>query len=251
MIKQQNLTIMNKKPVFTCPHCAREYKRKTFYDKHVLLCKILITKNDDDTVTMGIKELYELISEIALRQTKVEEQVSTLTKWVNTKRKKLSIINWLNENAKANITYSEWKDKLQINKKHLETIFQYDYIEGISNIIKENLLLQEEEILCFKAFDQKENALFVYTEEGWILLSPENFESLLVLIDKLLMKEFVIWQDELKKTSKNDYFELFAENVQKVMGGHFTREQILSRVKKNIFKHLKMNLRNIIQFEFS
>ena len=181
----------------------------------------------------------------------MEEQISNLTKWVNTKRKKLSIIDWLNTNSKADINYNEWKDNLTLNRKHLEMIFQYNYIEGISNIIKENLPLEQEEILCFKAFDQKENSLFIYNTEGWILLPPENFESLLVMIDKLLMKEFVVWQDEIKQTSKNEYFEIFTENVQKVMGGHFTREQILSRVKRNIYKHLKMNLRNIIQFEFS
>ena len=242
---------MNNHSILTCPHCAKEYKRKIFYDKHVSLCKILSTKNSDESVTITVNELYNLVSEIALRQAKMEEQISTLTKWVNTKRKKLSIIDWLNTNSKADINYNEWKNKLTINRKNLEMIFQYNYIEGMSNIIKENIPLEQEEILCFRAFDQKENSLFIYNTEGWVLLSPENFENLLVMIDKLLMKEFVIWQDEIKKKSRNEYFEIFTEHVQKVMGGHFTREQILSRVKKNIYKHLKMNLRNIIQFEFS
>ena len=43
------------KPILSCPHCARQYKRKTFYDKHVTLCKILSTKSEEDTTDISIK----------------------------------------------------------------------------------------------------------------------------------------------------------------------------------------------------
>ena len=82
------------------------------------------------------------------------------------------------------------------------------------------------------------------------MLSNETFENLLMKIDKLVMTEFVLWQDEMKKKCPHNYFEMFTDNVKKVMGGNFTRDQIMSRVKRNIYKHLKINLRNIVQFEF-
>jgi uncharacterized protein YeeX (DUF496 family) len=245
--------LMNINPSLTCPHCAREYKRKGCYDKHVTMCKILATKksdNEDNPNNISLKEIYTLVSELAFRQKKMEEQITELTKWVDTKRKKVSIIDWLNENIKCNIDYNKWKKSIKVNRNHLEKIFQDDYIEGICSIIKKNLP-PEDDTICIKAFDKKENILFIYTDHEWKILSQENFETLIGLLDKLVMKEFVNWQDEIKSKSKNDYFDLFTENVQKVMGSHFKRDRILSTVKKEIYIYLKIELRNIIQLEFN
>ena len=91
--------MMNKSKPVQCPHCNREYKRKKYFDKHVIICKMLNTKPEtlklefaerEDTPSQ--RELYELILEIGIRQSKIEEQLTRLTKWVDTKRKKLSII---------------------------------------------------------------------------------------------------------------------------------------------------------------
>ena len=165
------------KPILSCPHCARQYKRKTFYDKHLTLCKILSTKSEEDTTDITIKDLYHLVSEMALRQEKLDKELSQLRKWINTKKKKLSIIDWLNENTKATVPYNKWRDTVQIKQSHMEDIFSNDYIVGMSNIITSYLPIDEEETLCFKAFDQKENALFIYNNDEWVLLSNETFEN--------------------------------------------------------------------------
>jgi len=194
-----------------------------------------------------------LILEIGIRQSKIEEQLTHLTKWVDTKRKKLSIIDWLNENYKLEIYFEEWwrRSWPNLDRTHLDTVFKYDYVEGTSMILREFLPLEKEQGLPIKSFDQKDNALFIYTKDGWQFMKPYEFESLLKTMDNALMKEFAKWQEENKSKILNELSELFTENVQKVIGGHFTREQIYSRVKRNIFKHLKMNLRNVIQYEFT
>ena len=157
-------------------------------------------------------------------------------------------------NYKLETDFEEWWrqswPKL-LDRKYLEIIFQYDYVEGLSMILREFLPLENEQGLPIKSFDQKDNALFIYTKDGWQFMKPDEFESLLKTIDNALMKEFIKWQEENKSKILNELSELFTENVQKVIGGHFTREQIYSRVKRNIFKHLKMNLRNVIQYEFT
>jgi len=241
-----------------CPYCSREYKRKNYYDKHVILCQILHTKpatlkleSEERDDTPNIRELYELILEIGLRQTKIEEQLTHLTKWVETKRKKLSVIDWLNSNCKPEKTFEEWKNSIIIDRKRLETIFQYDYIEGISIILSEFIPLEEELAFPIKAFDQKDNALFIYTSSGWIFMKQDALETLLRCIDKAIMTEFVKWQNEIQSKLKNDFSIIFTDNVQKAIGGHYSHEQIHSKIKRKLFKHLKMNLRNVIQYEFT
>jgi len=169
--------------------------------------EILKLEFEEREDTPSVRELYELILEIGIRQSKIEEQLTHLTKWVDTKRKKLSIIEWLNDNYKLEINFEEWWQRSWsklLDRKYLEIIFQYDYVEGISMILREFLPLENEQALPIKSFDQKDNALFIYTKDGWQFMKPAEFESLVKSIDNALMKEFVKWQEENKSKILNE-----------------------------------------------
>ena len=54
-----------------------------------------------------------------------------------------------------------------------------------------------------KAFSQKENTFFIYTnDKKWIMMSFHKFESFIQVILKLFMDEFKYWQDE--NTEENE-----------------------------------------------
>ena len=47
---------------YTCPYCCKQYKKKGFYEKHILACEI-IHRNDDDEMNETIpthNQLYKL-----------------------------------------------------------------------------------------------------------------------------------------------------------------------------------------------
>ena len=83
-------------------------------------------------------------------------------------------------------------------------------------------------------------------------MSPDTFDNLLRNLSKKIVDEFVKWQEENKHRLKEESFSIeFTENVQKAMGGPYSIEKQHSKIKTNLYKYLKMNLRNIIQYEFT
>ena len=233
-----------------CPYCSREYKRKVFYDRHIIACKILSktpkelkleAQEQDDTPS--IRGIYDIVLELGIRLSKIEKQQEKIDKWVETKKRKLCIISWLNDNFKPDTSYEEWIDCVKINREHLESIFRYNYIVGITYILQEYLPLGNETILPLKAFDQKEGSLFIYTNNQWKFMSPDTLDNLLRNLSKKIVDEFVKWQEENKHRLKEESFSIeFTENVQKAMGGSYSIEKQHSKIKFSIERRLSICL---------
>ena len=254
---------------YKCKYCNRTYKLKPNYDKHYLLCDTLNkynnktmsnkTNNNDDLPSF--REMFTLILELTAKNSQLEQKVEELSKWAESKKKKLNVIDWLNEKYTKNIKYTEWLAGIIITRKHLEAVFNSDMVIGCSEIIKSLLndkgtddkgTPNDTETQPIKAFDQKDNILFIYNDDNkWEILSPQMFANLMNSLSKNILTEFIKWQTENKHRMREDDFSYkYARNVQKIMGGNLTQEQIHMRVKKEIYNYLKMNLRNVVEYEF-
>jgi hypothetical protein len=68
-----------------------------------------------------------------------------------------------------------------------------------------------------------------------------------------MMDEFVKWQNEnkAKMSASDDFAVLYATNVKKIMGGNNTRDQLFSRIKRELFKHLRVDPPNIMEYEIA
>ena len=271
MMELNNIAI----PIYKCGYCNKEYKLKQNYDRHSISCELYYKTNrekkEDKEKVPTIKELYAIILDMSVKQSKLEKKVEESTKWNAAKKKKLNIIEWLNEKYpndrdNNNSTFSSMLNTIQISRIHLEKVFKNDYINSIVEIIHE---LSDDII---KAFDQKENVLFIYDnnnendddnnneneevnikkENSWKIMSSQTFIRLINLINKKLLNEFVIWQKENKYRMYEDEFSsIYTANVKKIMCMHMSQEQIQNKIKKDLYKTIKMNLQNIVEYEFS
>ena len=177
--------------------------------------------------------------------------MNDMSKWYELKKKKINIVDWLNENEAVPSPFEEFIKRIKIGRRYLEYLFKNDYIICIINIIQDLLPLDQSEKNTIKAFEQKNNTLFVYTKEKWIIMSDEILQKLVNIIEKQLLDEFVKWQIENKDKMKEDDFAIkYATNVKKIMGGNLTREQVYSRVKLDLYKYLKVNIKNITEIQF-
>ena len=84
------------------------------------------------------------------------------------------------------------------------------------------LSLEDEGRLPIKAFEQKDNTLFIRTTDGWKVMSQQGFEQLVGRLSKLIVEQLVVWQ-----------------------------EANTSRLRRALYKHLRLNLRNVVQYEFT
>jgi uncharacterized protein YeeX (DUF496 family) len=240
---------------YNCKYCNRSYKLKNNYDKHYLLCDSLDKSKykNNEVALPSLRDMFTLILELTAKNSKLEERVEELSKWVESKKKKLNLIDWLNDKYTKNIKYTEWLSSINIKRSDLEIIFDSDIVAGYIEIIKKLLMLHtNDENSPIKAYDQKENILFIYNDDNkWECLSPIMFIKLINIIFKNILREFMEWQKENKNKIYQDSFSYtYARNVQKIMGGKLSQEQLHSSVKKELYKYLKLNLKHVIDYEF-
>jgi len=251
---------------YKCKYCNRTYKLKQNYDKHYLLCDTLnktsirnTTKENNDDYVPSLRDMFTIILELTAKNSQLEQKVEELSKWAESKKKKLNVIDWLNEKYTKNIKYTEWLAGINITRNHLEAVFKSDMATGCYEILQSLLSLHmtedisNEQTRPIKAFDQKENILFIYNDDNkWEILTLPMFANLMNILSKKIITEFLKWQTENKSKMRQDEFSYtYARNVQKIMGGNLTQEQIHMRVKRELYNYLKMNLRNVVEYEFS
>lgn len=250
---------------YTCGTCHRIYHRKSYYSRHVLLCEImnksvkerqLENEERDDTPT--VRGLYEIILELTKKMNVMDKRLQELTKWVDVKKRKINILDWLNANpAKIGTitgggSFESFMLQLKVTRQHLDYLFRADYTSTILRILQEKLPIDDgNKANVIKAFDQKANVLYTYSQGQWAIVSEQMFQTLLYVVDKKLLEEFIKWQTENVVNMTDDDFGMkYALNVKKIMGGNLSREQIYSRLKIDLYKYLKVCLRNITECEF-
>ena len=152
--------------------------------------------------------MKELVLELIKKNEKLEKDIIELQRWVNTKKKKIILIDWLNENIKSHLIFSEFIKNIKINDYELNIIFESNIIDGVVEII--NNYLQRCELYPIKAFEQKDNTLYIYTEQGWKLLTNDDYIIIISNLYKSIMTAFKGWQDKNEsRLYTNDFSEKY------------------------------------------
>jgi|TARA_Y100000992_G_scaffold301030_1_gene270959 hypothetical protein len=244
------------KKLYNCRYCNRNYSRKTSYEKHLLCCEILSNPlehelNDIYDTPPNIIKLYDIIKELAYKQAKQEKEIESLKQFINKTKKKLNIIDWLNENYQKSITFDSFIKTIKVQRKHLEYIFKYDFIDGLMLIFQEILPLSGD--LPIRCFDQKPDTFFIVKNDNWIVMTGIEYEEMLDIINRRIIVEFGEWQEEnYEKIIKDENFNnIYEEYIIKVLGKKTSKEITYNRIKKKLYGYLKFNLKRIIHFDFN
>ena len=154
-----------------CSFCGRGYQRKIYYSRHVAICELMCKsikerqlENQERDDTPGVRELYDVILEMVTKMSAMEKKMNEMSKWVDSKKRKMNIIEWLNETHKnMALSVEEFIERIKVERCHLEHLFKEDYNKTILKVIKDVLSGDDENKMPIKAFDIKPNVLFVYT----------------------------------------------------------------------------------------
>ncbi len=242
--------------MFTCSHCLRNYQRKTYFDRHVIACQYLsktkrerVLEIEESADTPSVRELYAIIMELAAKCNTLETKMAAINKWAHITKQKLNITDWLNTTYANAKDYDQWFATLNVTKADLAVLFETDYVNGVVAILKPQLS-PTYEVRPVRAFTSKENTFYIYRQK-WVLCDDETFKKLMYLFDKQFMREFITWQNEHKNKVNTDesFSEVYARNMKKIMGGNNTREQLYSRIKKELYLHLRSDPPNIMEYE--
>ena len=154
-----------------CSFCGRGYQRKLYYSRHVAICELMCKsikerqlENQERDDTPNVRALYDVILEMVAKMSAMEKKMNEMSKWVDSKKRKMNIVDWLNETHKnVALSLEEFIDRIKVERCHLEYLFKEDYIKTILKVIKDVLSDDDADKMPIKAFDIKPNTLFVYT----------------------------------------------------------------------------------------
>lgn len=252
-----------KQPAKCCVYCGKSYIKKTNLDKHIIICELLsnskklitIEHEDEDEVNIpSQKKMYQILLELGNKFNKLEEKVDDLSKWVVKKKKKINVIEWLNTNIIPEIKFDNLVEKIIIVEEDVKYLFDNSFADTLNQIFSRNIYNLTESNYPIFAFVQKQNTFYIYEDENikWIEL---NREKVIKFLNRVHMKLLRIFR-EYKKTNADkirddEAFSILCDKTTvKMMNVDFRQENILGKIKGNMYSRMKADMKALVEYEF-
>lgn len=243
---------------YLCCHCSREYKEKFNYDRHIQCCEFLNKprreqENDIDSFEKipSPREMLHLIQELSFRVNKLEKENAQLRQH---QKKKINVIDWLNQNKNPTITFEEWMTSIfkQV-ESYLEVVYNKDLMTGIIELLSTSIETRNEQILPIAAFNQKLNTFYIYDKENraWDVLTDKDFEKTINRLSHHFLVEFnrcwcLVNRDKIEKEER--FKELYITYYRNILGGDKTsHETKINRIRQAFYLKLQTNL-HLLEF---
>ena len=200
---------------FTCD-CGKTYKYKQGLYRHQKICKNLIIENNNLDKCMDQNDLKSLVvklindnSEMKNIIMKQQEQIGDLIPKIgnttNNVKQKFNINLFLNEKCKDALSIEQFIEKIEISMKNLLTTLDKGSVEGISDIIIDNmnkLSLYERPMHCT---DLKRETLYIKNQEEW----ERDNNNLLInnaikRVENKQLKNLQVWLDKHPNWENNN-----------------------------------------------
>lgn len=249
---------------YNCCECKKQFKRKKDFEKHLDICewmKMLYIKNNDDEKINNenkdrtIEIMKKMMETLYTKCIDLESQVTELKRFVDKTKKKINILTWLNENKNPKYSFIDFIDDFKYSEKHLNYIFDRKFVDGLYYVIQEIFdieKLHNHPICCFK---QKSNLFYIWNKEEnkWKIMCSKDFDLFISRVHLHIMEQFQLWtkKNQEKINNSDKFHDKYLENMREVTGGNKDKEQYTRLIKSKIYNYLKMNIKDIIQYEFT
>lgn len=255
-----------------CIYCTKQYVREKSLSKHQIMCEILfkrMTENsakrqEEDESVYTLKQLNIIVKELVLKNSKLEEDMKDLKKYIVKEKKKFNVIDWLSTNIITKYPFDEIIDKIIIEQKHLEYMRFNKLLDTIYLIFDNHIKLEEDTenepvdesitkhkkipIVCIS---EKKNVFYIYTN-NWVELTQTELISLLNKIHKKILIKLCEWKriNNEKIRTDDKYSEIYNKLMVKLMDIDFKKDCVLTNIRTTLYNKLKIDVKNILEYEF-
>ena len=246
---------------YICNYCNKNFKKIENYKKHILFCEVVHKskkekENEEEEYerTPPIHEIFQLVKELTIKYDKLQRDNENLKQIINNRKRKINVIDWLNYNCKPDICFINWFTNIEIRENQLEYIFDQGNIEGTLTILQELCSLNNN--LPIKCFTQKENTFYIYEKNKdkyeWKIISNDELNLFFGSLNKKILSLFKSWQEKNTHKLENDDFAVeYIQKVRKILGKSESTEIENIKIKNKLYKFLKINVKTIIEYDFS
>jgi hypothetical protein len=226
--------------------CSTETIEKTNNFNEVILNKELILSilQQNQDILKENSELKHIIIDTQNHMLKVIENGTHHITNTNSNNKSFNLQFFLNETCKNAMNITDFVNSLQLQLSDLEKVGELGYVEGISNIIIQNLNALDITLRPVHCTDKKRETMYIKDEDKWEK-EDDNNSKLHKMIKKVsnknidLITEFKELNPDWKKsTSKvsNQFDKIIIESMGGAGDNDFEKEEkIIKKVTKAVF----------------
>ncbi len=257
--------------MLSCSYCGKQYIRKSALNNHLITCKFnMICKQSDlydsnnnlNLRSVSNNDIYKLLVDLHNKYEKLQNDYDEIKKFVNISKNKIDIVDYLNQNYKCDkFDLNYFISQLTFSMDDLHIVFKQNFVEGIMQILTKNIESYKNQnhdhnqnhnlILPIKAFVHKDNILYVYSENEWKVISNQEWDNFIKYFDKKLLTMFLQWKEETEMVMKSEEFSrLYPVYMKKVLSSSYENKNRNSIIKNKLYKLLKVNIKNIVAYEF-
>ena len=275
-----NSYMCNDTTSYICEYCSKRYVRRNAFQHHILICRLskqdtksYQTRADKDALLAvpTQQQLYALIIDLNTKYERLQSDYHELKRYVDNRRRKIDILEWLNENCSINenVTASGLFLNISLLDQDIEHVFELDYVKGVADIIIRFISdrYPDSKAECpLRGFMQKDGVLYVYevvttSEElstgeeietrKWQIMTNDLFERFIRVINHRLMILFRDWHRARQSTMDEDRFsEMYIKHLKTVTGGNFKDSEKTGRIRNLVYRSIRENLKSMIVYDF-
>lgn len=251
-------------PSRCCINCGKGYKLRSALDKHSLICelivrqgkqKLLIEDNMDDEIIPDNKQLYKILLELTAKYTKLENKMAEISKFAVKEKKKINILDWLNNNVTPTCSFKEFTNKIVLDTQINDLILHNSFNDILNEIINQYLI---DDNLPILAFTQKTNVIFIFNTTSdlavacWQEIPRDVLIGLLNSIQMKISKSFYDWKQSHKEEllTNDTLCGLCDKALVKIMSPTFKEDKHFSKGKSLIYNKIKKDIKMLIEYEF-
>ncbi len=250
-LSQGWLTVANEKVQdevsFECTICGKQYKHSSSLSKHKKKC---VKKEDDSDSEIKLEELTNVNYNYKYNDDKSDIQdlacrVGNNNNNINSHNNNtFNLQVFLNETCKDAINLSDFVENIKLSIKDLETTGRVGYVEGISNIIINNLNDMSEHTRPIHCADLKRQVLYVKNEDQWIKETEDNpiLAKAIKMIANENSKNISVWRDmnpgctDADSKKNTTYLNIVSNSMPGITKEECSKNigKIISRVAKEV-----------------
>ncbi len=234
-----------------CPYCSKAFGRISALQNHSAFCAIrhqgkYAAKNSTDELDIPpLRDMYIVLQKLVLENEKLHKKITQLEKLTNKEKKRVSLVDWLDTNKTPTIDFVDWVKNIAVTQCDFHRILTVNIVHLIMDIIKNNL---ETKDIPICSFDQKLKTIFIYTQKSWRIVEKGEFYRFIDNIIRKLTSQLNQWMQriELQLQTNEEKFHMYTKKIYSI-----DTEEVARRIHLRLYNHLKYNLRNIVEYEFT
>jgi len=232
-----------------CPYCNTEKSTKACYDRHIGVCEFTSVSAkerrkqlDYSERILSQKEITEIVIYLCEENTKLKKEVEQLKK-SSVLATKQNIDDYLLKIPVPTISYNEWITNLIVTDSIYHSLLETNLTDAIKRLFESNIKPD----IPLKAFQQRQNNIYIYKDCKWKCIESEEFEDLIAILSHRFLKKYTEWRtnNREKIETSNELRELDMNYMRKA-NGLDKRKQRSSEIKKWLFTNIKVDMKQLV-----